>query len=365
MGVNTATCTSRRKLRTLVQGDAVLRRLIISVLVFSAIGALAPSQAWAESLKFGLDWSATGAHAPYFAAAGRGSFQRRGLNVAIEPGAGAADAVRRVAAGGTDFGIADLSAIIKHNALHPQNPVTAFYIVHDRSPLSVMTLARNNIAHPRDLEGKTVGAPEGEAGRTMFPLLARAAGVDPAKVTWRTTDARLRESELVAGTVDAITGFSTAAPFLVLQGVSESEIRVLRYADFGLDHYSTAVFARTERTARETPLMRAVAAAVDEALRWSMANPEEAVEFLAGTNRRISKDVEVRRLKTTVAELMVTPTTQAHGLSHVDPGRLQKMIDDVAASLALPVRPPAEQVYRPLLNPSRLPAMNWLPPRPR
>ena len=315
-------------------------------------------------VRFGLDWSATGAHAPYFAAAARGLFQRRGLQVTIEPGAGAADAVERVATGKTEFGIADLSAIIRHNARHPDHAVTAFYIVHDRSPLSVVTLSRNNIAHPRHLEGRTIGAPEGEAGRTMFPVFARAAGFDAAKVSWRTTEARLRESELVAGTVDAITGFSTTAPFLVLQGVPSSEIRVLQYADYGLDHYSTAVFTTASRIAQQRPLVVAFAQAIDEGMRWSMSSPEEAVEVLSRSNPRIVKDVESRRLKTTIRQLMVTPATQANGLASVDPPRLQRMIEDVCSSLgAAAPRPPSRQVFEPAIAPSRLPAMPWLESR--
>ena len=66
------------------------------------------------------------------------------------------------------------------------------------------------ITKPKDLEGRKLGAPTFDGGRQMFPALAKANGLDMNKITWITMDANLRETLLVRGDVDVITGFLTS-----------------------------------------------------------------------------------------------------------------------------------------------------------
>jgi hypothetical protein len=59
---------------------------------------------------------------------------------------------------------------------------------------------------PADLNGKKLGAPVFDAGRRAFPIFAKANNV--TGVQWTAMDPPLRETMLVRGDVDAITGFT-------------------------------------------------------------------------------------------------------------------------------------------------------------
>jgi len=306
-------------------------------------------------LKFSLDWVYTGAHAPFLLAADGGHFRRNGLEVTVERGLGASETVRRVADGEFDFGVTDLSAVIQHNLRHPSNAVTAFYLVHEQSPLAVISLEERGIRAPADLEGKVLGAPEGEAGRVTFPLFAAAARIDPGRVRWRSMEPALRESLLVAGEVDAITGYSYTAQFLELQGVRRERIRVMRYSSHGLDLYSSVLFARADFLRRAPVTTAAFARSVNEALLASIAQPELAIDALKRRlGDRMRADIELQRLRGALEEAVVTPAARRQGLSQVDPARLQRHLELIARAMGTPPPPPGT-VY----------TEAYLPPRPQ
>ncbi|MBX9596088.1 MAG: ABC transporter substrate-binding protein [Roseomonas sp.] len=64
---------------------------------------------------------------------------------------------------------------------------------------------------PKDLEGRRLAAPEGDAGRQIFPVFAEAAGFDASRVNWISVSPELREPMLVRGQADAITGLVSSA----------------------------------------------------------------------------------------------------------------------------------------------------------
>lgn len=324
-------------------------RLLLATCLLA--GALPP--AWsqasapgARAIRFTLDWIYTGAAGPLVLALEGGHFAAQGLAVEMTTGAGAADAVRRVAAGQADVGVADIGALIAHNAVYPNNPVTAFYMVYEQSPLAVVSLAEAGIRTPKDLEGKLIAAPEDDAGRQMFPAFAKASGIDARTIRWVEIEPALRESKLLLGDVAAITGFANAAPSLLFQGVAAERIRVMKYADYGLDLYGMAVFGRSDLLQRSPATVRAVARAVNAGIRETLERPALAVAALrkrGGT--RVNTDLERIRVQVGIDQLIRTPTALREGLSHVDPLRLERQIAIVQSALKLPHTPPVQTVY--------------------
>ena len=293
------------------------------------------------TVKFALDWLFTGAHAPFVMAADGGYFKKVGLNVVLENSAGAADVVEKVASGKVDFGLADLPALIAHNAKNPQTPLTAFYLVNERSPLSVMSLSERNIRTPKDLEGKRIGAPVGDAGRAMFALFAAAAGINTSLIQWVDVEAQFRESRLMMGEVDAITGFFTAAHFLELQGVPAENIQIIKFSDVGVNLYSLALFARTDYLASKPVQAEALTSAINHALKDTISKPEKALAFMpARIGNRFKASIESKRLQLTLNQLVVTPFVRQYGLSVVDRQRLARNAADITAALKLPTLSP-------------------------
>ena len=79
-------------------------------------------------------------------------------------------------------------------------------MVYNNTPAAVLALKKSGIQTPADLNGRKLGAPVFDAGRKAFPILEKANRI--GNVAWTAMEPALRETMLVRGDVDAITGFS-------------------------------------------------------------------------------------------------------------------------------------------------------------
>jgi NitT/TauT family transport system substrate-binding protein len=219
-----------------------------------ALGSFASATAAfaATPIKFQLDWRFEGPAALFLQPVAKGYFQAAGLNVTVDAGSGSGGAIQRVASGSYDMGFADLAALMEFHANNPEvkdKPV-AVMMVYNNTPASVMALKKSAIAKP-DLTGKKLGAPVFDAGRRGFPLFAKANKV--GDVQWTTMDPPLRETMLVRGDIDAITGFTfTSLLNLEARGVKAADVAVMPFADNGVKLYGNAIIA-SAKLVRENP----------------------------------------------------------------------------------------------------------------
>ena len=155
-------------------------------------------------------------------------------------------ALRESLAGTIPFGLdthaADIAALMEFHANNPTAPnkPIAVMMVYNNTPAAVLALKKSGIRTPADLNGKKLGAPVFDAGRKAFPIFAKANGI--ANVTWTAMDPTLRETMLVRGDIDAITGFSfTSLLNLEARGVKADDVVVLSYPSYGVKLYGNAV----------------------------------------------------------------------------------------------------------------------------
>jgi NitT/TauT family transport system substrate-binding protein len=318
--------------------------LLCAVLAAPQVAADSPAK-----IRFQLDWRIDGQTAPFFLANCKGYYKQEGLDVQLDAGAGSALSVQRVASGTYDMGFGDTSSLIEFVANNLDNPalsVRAVYVTYDATPAGVMALKRSGIGKPIDLVGKTLGAPTFDAGRKLWPLFARAQGIDPTKVKWQTMEPRLREPMLARGDLDAITGFPASSVISLNEaGVKDEEILVFNYKDFGVSVYGNAVLAN-ERFLKDQP--KAVAAflrAYNRALKDVIAQPEEAIRCLKQREPIIDEKVELKRLKAMVDNYVVTPGAKADGLGSFNQARLDAQVIDVVAAFNLKQRPDTGRLF--------------------
>lgn len=310
------------------------------------MGHAACAQVEKADLKFSLDWLFQGPQAPMVLAAEAGMFKSEGLNVTVDRGAGSGNTINRVVSGAYDIGFADVNTIIKYNAENPGREVTGFYMVFDQSPLAVMSLAEKNINAPKDLNGKKLGAPVFDGARQMFPVFAKQNQIEASSISWTSMDSALRETMLVRGDVDAISGFITSGPLSIeAQGVKPERIKIMKYADYGLDFYGSVLFARAEFLTQNPKTIAAFARAMNKAMKQSRDKPEAAIAALKVRDGLINSEIEQRRLKITMDQLVATPAVRNGGLSFVDPKRLERNIEMVSAGFDIKVPPKAALIY--------------------
>jgi NitT/TauT family transport system substrate-binding protein len=314
--------------------------------IFLSPLVMPPPKTEVVSVKFVLDWAIQGPQAPFIVALEKGYFAQEGLAVIMDRGYGSADAVSKVASGAYQIGYGSLDALIEFNVKNPGKELMAVYVVLNSPPYSVITLKGKGINSPKDLEGKKIGAPEGDAPRRLFPVFAKAVGIDPAKVEWVSMSPPLREPSLVKGEVDAITGFYfTGYLNLLALNVNPEDIVAFKYKDYGVELYGNAIIVRKDFMQSNPEAVAKFVRAVNRALKEVIADPEKAADYVKQRDPLVDRNVELQRLKLALSDNILTEEVRRNGLGAVDRTRLEKTIQSVVTAFNLPRTPSPDEVF--------------------
>lgn len=318
----------------------ILARLALAAILLAPAAAVAQ-----EPVRMILNWRLEGPNAPFFLAEDRGFFRAEGLAVRLDPGEGSSAPIGRIAAGTYDAGFGDINTLIEFTARQPERRVVTAMVLYTRPPMAVVSLARANITRPQDLVGRRVGAPQNDTGFRLFPAFATLAGIDAGRVNFQSVAPTLRETLLVRGDVEAVTGFDSTVWFALKGlGVRREDVRFMYYGDHGVDVLSNSILISTEMAERRPAVAQALLRAITRGWVEAIRDPRAAVAHIARREPLLNADLEVERLQWVVDNQIRTPEAIANGIGHVEPARLERAIDIVAQGFQLPRRPAATEV---------------------
>ncbi|UPY37899.1 ABC transporter substrate-binding protein [Sediminicoccus sp. KRV36] len=341
------------------------RSLLIATGLAPILGPLAmPGLVRAQAaprVRFTLDWAFQAPNAFAIVARERGFYREAGVDVAIDRGQGSGGVPVSLAAGTHDVGYADLSPTLRFLSENPGRDIIAIAILHDRSPLCVITRADGPIRTPADLVGRRLAAPDNDAARQLFPAFARAVNIDPARVNFLSVSPALREPMLLRREADGITAhIATAGIALQGLGMRPEDQRVFMYNDHGLDLYGGAILTTRTYAERNPDVLRRVVAASMRGFISQAADPNGAMDILKRVEPLTDVPLELSRHRLTMERLIVTDHVRRNGISSVSMERLQKSLEAVQQAFNLSAALPAAQVYTPAYLPPaeqlRLPA---------
>ncbi|MFG1298825.1 ABC transporter substrate-binding protein [Xanthobacter sp. V3C-3] len=313
----------------------------------AALAALAVAPAAAETdVKFALDWKFEGPSAPYFVALDKGYYKQEGLNVTIDSGPGSVAGIARVAAGTYPLGFFDINSLMKFRDQNPDKPVKAVLMVYDEPPFSIVTLKKTGIAKPRDLEGKTLGAPAPDGAFAQWKAFVKENGIDADKVKIENVGFPVREPMLAAGQVDAITGFSFSSYFNLRQkGVPADDIVVMLMSKYGLVLYGNAIMVNPDYAKAHPEVVKGFVKATIKGLIDTARDPKAAIQSVMKRNETADEAIELARLEMALRDNIVTDWVKANGIGDVDPARLAKSIDQVGITYDFKAKPTAADIF--------------------
>jgi NitT/TauT family transport system substrate-binding protein len=311
------------------------------------------AHAQSTPIKFLLDWRFEGPSALFLQPAAKGYFKQAGLDVSIDAGNGSGAAVQRVASGTYDMGFADMASLMEFHANNvdaPNKPV-AVMVVYNNTPAAVMALKKSGIKNAADLSGKKLGAPVFDAGRKAFPTFAKANKI--SNVTWTSMDPPLRETMLVRGDVDAITGFTfTSLLNIEARGVKAEDVVLMQYADHGVKHYGNVIIASPKLIAENPEAIKKFLSAFTKGAKEVVAKPADAIPYVKARDGIANAALETRRLQLAIDTVVNSADARKEGFGRLDSSRLSLMASEVSDAYGTKTR----------INPSVVWNDSFLPP---
>ncbi|HZR68109.1 MAG TPA: ABC transporter substrate-binding protein [Burkholderiales bacterium] len=309
---------------------------------------LLASQAVAQSatkLRFSLDWKFEGQNAFVHMAKAKGYYEHEGLDVTVDAGNGSSAAIQRIATGTYDVAIGDLSTLIEFAANNPGPArMQAVYVLYDELPMAYFALKKSGVRSIADLRGKSVVSPSFAASTRLWPLFAKAAGIEPSSVTFMAADPQLLATIVIRGDAVAMGGFRNVLLDFTSRGVAPADVVVMPVADVGVRPYGNALLASSKLIAEQPKALAGFVRATNRALREALADPAGAVKYLKQREPLADEALEVQRF-TLLIPAIATDRVRANGLGNAERAVLEKQVAEVGEAYKLKTTPAAETLY--------------------
>jgi len=315
-------------------------RSALAVTLVAASVASGAAQA-PEKVVFALNWFAVGDHAAYWVALDRGYYKAKGLDVELQNSKGSGDSIAKVDTGRADVGLADSAVVIA--AVGRGAKVKVVGMVFDKTPLNVWSRKDAPITRPKDLEGKTVGAPPGDGQRQVFPAFAKLTGIDASKVTWVNVEPAAKVPALAEKRVDAVADYTTGLPFYE-KAIGKGNAVMMPWADHGFDMYSISIVASEKTMKERAKMLRAFLEASYMGWRDVMENPKSALEIFKKRVPEIDLSIIEPNMMMGL-DLMKTDRYARHGIGWIEDKKMCQSVDLVNTYMGVPTKVDCKAVF--------------------
>lgn len=304
-------------------------------------------------VRFTLDRRIDGAAAPFILAENRGFYRVEGLDVTTTTASGSRDSLARLAKGDSDIALVDFNELIRYRDKPDAVPLKAVFILYNENGYAIIARRSRGVENLADLAGKTLGAPDGDLGIHLWPMLAKKNGVDITRVKIEKIGAAVREPMLAAGQVDAVSGLSYASALnLRDRGIPGPDLVVLRFADFGDQSYGQALVVHPTFAAANPDAVAAFVRAITHGIKLAAKDPAHAIDEVLARMDGGSRELERERLRTVLHDNILTAEVRHDGLGGIRQERFDTSLQWIAADYKFRKMPALADVFDDTFLPS-------------
>jgi NitT/TauT family transport system substrate-binding protein len=274
-----------------------------------------------QKVSYLTSFNAFGREAYAYVALEKGYFKDAGFDVTINKGSGTVDVMKLVAGGQADYGIGDFTGTVI--TLGKQKlPITTVGMIHQRSMAAIAALEGGKIKTPQDLVGKRIGDQPGSTNQVMFPVYAKAIGIDPESVTFVPSPPPALPQLLASNKVDGIGQFVVGVP--LVEKAAKKKVVTFPYGDKLQDLYGNAIITRTDLAKDHPDDVKKFTTALFKGLQDTYDDPAAAAAVLKKYVPETDLAVATEELK--LMKKYIKPDQFKGELGAVDQERVQKII---------------------------------------
>ncbi|MCS6780954.1 MAG: ABC transporter substrate-binding protein [Geminicoccaceae bacterium] len=251
------------------------RRLALAAVVGALLGT--DAAAAADKVTLRTNWLFYGSHAIFFLGIDKGFYDQEGIDLVVKQGNGSGNAVRLVANKDSTFAYA--SAVTMLNLAAQGAPVLAVATIDAQGTDAVLVDPDSGIKSFKDLEGKNVLTTAGAGVNTLFPVAARNAGADPAKIKLTNVAESALVSSYLQKLAPAMLGGIDDKPAEIKAAGGKPPL-VFNYADYGVHQPGYAIVAHRDTVANNPDLVRRFVRATLRSVAAAKADPDAAIRAL-------------------------------------------------------------------------------------
>lgn len=239
-----------------------------------------------------LDFIPNAVHAGIYRALEAGYYREENLDLKIVQPSSTADALKLIEAGKAQFGIAD--GIDLGTQVVDGRNVEGVMALLERPAGGLITLKKEGIANPKQLEGRTVGITGVPSDTAALDTIMETAGGDPAKAHV-VTIGFAGAQDLAAGRIAAFTGFVPADGVQVEH--SGHPVKSFLLDEWGGPSYpGLVVFSTRQRIQQEPALMQAFVSATIRGYEDTFRDPRRSIEDLIEANPEVEEGLATASL---------------------------------------------------------------------
>lgn len=284
-----------------------------------------------QKVSYLTSFNAFGREAYAYVALEKGYFKDAGFDVTINKGSGTVDVMKLVAGGQADYGIGDFTATVI--TLGKQKlPITTVGMIHQRSMAAIVALKEGSIQKPQDLAGKRIGDQPGSTNQVMFPVYAKAIGIDPNSVKFVPSPPPALPGLLASKKVDGIGQFVVGVP--LVEKAAKKPAITFPYGDKVPDLYGNAIITRSDLAKDHPDQVKKFTTALLKGLQDTYDDPAAAAAILKKYVPETDLTVATKELELMKKYIKPDPKS-TDPLGAVDPTRVQKIINLLDESNAI------------------------------
>ena len=254
---------------------------IVSLSLASAVLAagFANMATAADDISLRLNWKMKGEFTPFVVAAQKGYFKAEGLNVTVNEGRGATQALQTVASGRDD--IAYVPSIQAIKAINKGMPVKVVATVVKLDPMGMVSKSKIPLSKPKDLEGRTVEISPVSTLHQIWDAFAKKNNINVSKVKVVRAAPSARFGLLLGDKVDILGDVFLTNEYPILQSKVKGKMNTLRVADWGFQLLGYTLVANNKLISGNPGAIKRFNAAAMKGFQFTLDHPDEAAAIAA------------------------------------------------------------------------------------